>query len=515
MNKFLALDTHWLTIGELVRRAKGPMSVDVSDDCWALLARARAVVDDHAQRNVAVYGLTTGLGSNVSQRVEPINDGRLEEKIVLGRLVGIGEPLSPKICRAAFALRLFGLAKGAAGVSPSVIQVMIEMMNADILPAIPSFGSIGASDLGQCAAIAGCLLGHGKVWQKNKLEETSEALRRVGISIVKFQPKDALGIINSNAVTLAGIAHTTDELRRVLQIGVLAACTSFDAFGGNPTILRDDVHQLRQLPLTNEVASMYRELLKDSWIWEANSASAPQNALSYRTMVPSTASVLNAVETFVSLLEIDMNSATDNPAVLGDVSEMSSTPHFHTSALALAGDTLSIALTHWATASAHRTQKLISSTSSDLPRFLSPVGGTSVGFNALQKTLAALHAGIRFRAQPASCDALSISEGVEDIASQLPLVWEKLCEQVALLERLIAIEVLCAIQAMDLRKETRYGLGSKTLQGLVRSVIPPLTEDRALGIDVDTAVDLLARDASADLIGKLISDRWSDSILAR
>ena len=139
MNKFLALDTHWLTIGELVRRAKGPMSVDVSDDCWALLARARAVVDDHAQRNVAVYGLTTGLGSNVSQRVEPINDGRLEEKIVLGRLVGIGEPLSPKICRAAFALRLFGLAKGAAGVSPSVIQVMVEMMNADILPAIPSF----------------------------------------------------------------------------------------------------------------------------------------------------------------------------------------------------------------------------------------------------------------------------------------------------------------------------------------------------------------------------------------
>lgn len=515
MRSNLMIGRQPLTISEVVGFAHAGVRYDIADDQWAVMQRTRDVVDDHARRGVAVYGLTTGLGSNVSQRVVPSLDQSVEERVVLGRLTGIGEPLNVEICRSALLIRINGLTLGAAGVSPNVVQTLLEMMNADVIPAVPSYGSIGASDLGPCAAIAACAFGQGRTWVGGKLVDAAKALEDAGIQKVILRPKDALGLINSNAVTLARLAHLIDELRRVLQAGLVASASSFTAFGGNPSIFRHEMVVLRPLPSSVELARFYRFMLDGSWIWVAGDDRLPQNALSFRTLVPMSASVIESVRSITELCEIEINSIGDNPAVLPDSAEILSTPHFHTSALALAGDALSVALTHWATASAYRSQKLINPINNELPRFLSPVGGSSVGFNALQKTIAALHAGIRLRAQPASCDSLAISEGVEDIASQLPLVIDKFDEQVQLLENLVSIEALVACHANSLRSQRESGKAAKVMSAIVGSVIPPFINDRALGVDVERVVRVLREEPSQRSISDLVESGWAYSPLSR
>ena len=201
-------------------------------------------------------------------------------------------------------------------------------------------------------------------------------------------------------------------------------------------------------------------------------------------MAPLFGTARNALALAEGETEIELNGAADNPAVLIDTNEMLSTPNFHTPALALALDTLAIAHVHLATASAQRVLKLMNPQLSGLPKYLSPVGGASSGLLPLQKTVAALLAEIRLHAQPASLDALAVSEMVEDVAPQTPLAARKLATQVDLLKWLIAIEALVAAQAVDLRKPKHLGRVANMLHSAIRAVVSPLHEDRATGPDV-------------------------------
>ncbi|MCC7480463.1 MAG: aromatic amino acid lyase, partial [Hyphomicrobiales bacterium] len=209
-----------------------------------------------------------------------------------------------------------------------------------------------------------------------------------------------------------------------------------------------------------------------------------QDALSFRVVATLFGTARNALTQAEKETETEINGAADNPAVLLETDEMLSTPNFHTPALALALDTLAIAHVHLATASAQRILKLMNPQLSGLPKSLSPAGGASAGLLPLQKTVASLLAEIRLHAQPASLDAIAVSEMVEDVAPQTPLAARKLATQIDLLQWLIAIEALVAAQAVDLRKPKSLGRVATLLHDAIRSAVPPLSEDRATGTDV-------------------------------
>ena len=259
---------------------------------------------------------------------------------------------------------------------------------------------------------------------------------------------------------------------------------SGEGYGMNPSIFEARIHALRPAAGQEQAAAWFRAALEGSSLYASGAPRSIQDALSFRVVAPLFGTARNALAQAEKETEIELNGAADNPAVLLETNEMLSTPNFHTPALALALDTLAIAHVHLATASAQRILKLMNPQLSGLPKYLSPVGGASAGLLPLQKTVASLLAEIRLHAQPASLDAIAVSEMVEDVAPQTPLAARKLATQIDLLQWLIAIEALVAAQAVDLRKPKSLGRVAKMLHTAIRNSVPTLHEDRATGPDV-------------------------------
>ncbi len=252
-------------------------------------------------------------------------------------------------------------------------------------------------------------------------------------------------------------------------------------------------------------AALFRGLLAGSSLHDPGAARSIQDALSFRTLSQVYGPTLTSHDTAVAAVETEINAAADNPLVMAEDDLILSTANFHTPAIALAFDTMGIALCHLATASAYRTIKLMNAALSGLPKYLSPIGGASNGFNSLQKTASSLHGEIRLKAMPASLDALAVSETVEDHAPQTPLTIRKLDEQLVPFRLLVAIEALVAAQAVDLRKPPRLARSTQVLFDAIRGAgVPMLVEDRATGPDVDRVAALFETEDFRRLIEGLV-----------
>jgi histidine ammonia-lyase len=240
-------------------------------------------------------------------------------------------------------------------------------------------------------------------------------------------------------------------------------------------------------PALGQVAAAQRfeALLAGSSLYEPGAARSIQDALSFRCLSQVHGVASDALERAVAACELELNAAADNPLVIAADDEMLSTGNFHLLALALAGDTLAIALSSVAAMAVGRIVKLMQADLTQLPRFLSPIGGASAGFVSLQKTAVALYGEIRRHANPACLDQFAVSETVEDHSSQAPLVYAKLADQIAAFERLVALEMLVAAQAVDLRKPARLGAAAAPLHAAIRAAVPPLDADRECGVDVE------------------------------
>ena len=466
---------------ELVR---GAAPVAFSPAAQARIRRARAVVDRYAEGDAPIYGLNTGLGGNLAHRLGRDEMAAFQEQVIRGRCVGVGAALPEAVGRAALLARIVGVATGGPGLSPDVAALLVATFNAGIAPVIPARGSIGAGDLGLCAHLGAVVIGRGEAWIGGERLPGAAALARAGLRPAALAPKDGLGLINASAVSVGQGALALRELGGLLACAMATAALAFEGYDANPAIFDPRIAAARPAPGQDVAAACFRELLAGS----ENHGRAIQDALCFRTMAPVFGAALAAFDAAASILEAELNAAADNPLVLPDDGVMLATANFHTPALALAFDTLAMALVPLATGSAYRVAKLMTPALSGLPRYLSSVGGASVGLNALQKTAAALHAEIRLRATPASLDALPVSDSIEDHAPQTHLAVRKLAEQIEPLRLLVATEALAAAQAVDLRG-TRPGNG--TLLAAVRAVAPRLDDDREPGPDVDRVAEQL------------------------
>lgn len=499
----LHLNDRPLALAEFAAAARGPLEITLAPAVRERLGVARGIVDCHTAGDRPIYGLNTGLGANLRHRIGAGEMAAFQSQLLEGRRVGVGEPLPEEVARAALLARIVGAARGGAGLSTEVLDLMIAMAGRGLAPVIPSRGSIGAGDLVLGVEIGATLLGKGQIWVGGKPTPAARALAEAGLAPASLKPKDALALANHSAVTVALAGLAVDRARRLIDLAMAVAALSAEGYGANLSIFDPRLQELRPAAGQAAAAAWFRRAFEGSSLASGAAARSIQDPLSFRTMAPLFGAARAALATATGEIETELNGIADSPVVLVEAGEMLSTPNFHTPAMALALDTLSIADLHIAAASAQRIVKLMTPQLSDLPKYLSPVGGASAGMVPMQKTAAALLGEIRLYAQPASLDVMAVSDMVEDVAPQTPLAARKLASQLEALRLLIGIEAVVAAQAIDLRRPAAMGWAAGRIHRAVRSAVATLESDRAIGVDVAAALAQLETAALADQLATI------------
>ncbi|MDP9096746.1 MAG: aromatic amino acid lyase, partial [Pseudomonadota bacterium] len=332
-----------------------------------------------------VYGVTTGLGAAVDTP-RAAADSAVQRRIPLARAAGVGPRLPRDIVRATMLARLSRLAVGASGISVGMAQALAAMLDRGATPVVPSIGSIGEADLVPLAHIGALLAGDGQAEWNGALLPATEALARAGIPMPEWGLKDGLALVCSNAAAVGQAALLVSDTGRALNAGLAAAALSLEAFRGSLTPFDPRAVALRPTPFQAETAAALLDLLDGSDLATSGAARRLQDPLSFRALASVHAAALAATDNARSLVELELNTSDDNPAIIdGDALP---TANFDSTALALAIETLGQAILRVASASAGRVMRLMSPAVNDLPRFLAPPGQN--GFATVQKTVAAL-----------------------------------------------------------------------------------------------------------------------------
>jgi histidine ammonia-lyase len=480
----VVLGEHPLRIADLALVARRDARIELSPALRPKLDAARAILDEAAARGDKVYGLTTGLGAAADTPLKAGDDVAFEGRALRARMVGVGDPLSREETRALLVVRLAGLAKGASAISPSIPQAIADLLNAGVTPVVPSLGSVGAADLAPLAHAFAVLIGEGQAEFRGVIMPGAAALVQAGLAPAELGPKDALALINSNAASAGTGALAIADAETSLDASVAALALSLEAFRGNLGPFSAEAVALRPTPKLRDVSARLRSLLMGSELENPGAARRLQDPLCFRSGATILAALADAVAHARDAVELELDGASDNPAITA-AGTIVSTANFDVTHLALAFEALGVALAQAAGASFWRSVKLMNAAMSGLPRFLTPHPGSHSGFSAAQKTAASLEAEIRRLAQPAMLFSGPVADGVEDMASMAPRCVAKTAQALSLMSRLLALELAVAAQALDLRGEAIGAPALADIKAKVRAVIPPLDDDRATGPDIE------------------------------
>jgi histidine ammonia-lyase len=495
-----------VALGDVVRVARAAAPVALAAGARKRVTAARAIVDRLALSGTAIYGVNSALGANTGKPIAKDDLGAYQQRAVQARAVGVGARFATDVVRAMLFARASGMAVGGSGVSPAVLDAILAMLNAGVHPVVPGLGSIGAADLAPLSHLFLPLLGQGVAEYRGEVLPGGEALARAGLEPVALAAKDGLALISANAAAIGHAALVARDCADALDALNVAAALSCEGFRANVSPLDPRVQAAHPAPGQADIALRVRALLAGSSLWQPGAARRLQDPVSLRCITQVHGAALAALRSARDHVELELNSAAESPLVLGDPGEMLSNGNFHVAGLALAFDTLALALAQSAMLCVQRCQKLFSPGLSGLPLQLTTHGPEHSGFATIQKTLVSLYGAIRHLANPASLDGVPVSETVEDHASMAPLAVSKAGTLAGHLRMLAAIELLAAAQAVDLRGLARDALGAGTgpAHAAIRARVPMLDVDRPLGPDVETAcaaidagelplTDLLAR----------------------
>ena len=493
----ITLDGSVVTVDQLLAVARGGDAVAAGAAVHDRLRAAREVVDRLVASDTPIYGLNSGLGANAGQLLDPAQRTLYQARAIQARSVGIGITAPADRVRATLFARLAGLAAGGSGISASVFDALLAMLNADVRPVVPTTGSIGVADLPQMSHAMLVLLGEGHADFQGHRLPGAEALRRAGLAPAVLGPKDGLALISSNAYTVGSAALALADVRDAMHMLDRAAVLSMEGFRANLSPLRPEALAARPAPGIAESAGRLHALLAGSDLWREGAARRLQDPLSLRCVPQIHGAVLWAHSQATDHVEAELNGAGDSPLVRVGSGTLISTGNFHIPGLAIGMEALGLAMAQAASACVQRCLRLYSPSSSGLPLQLTRHGPAHSGFATLQKTLTALWNKVRHLANPACLDFFAISEGAEDHAPMAPLVVDKTAQIADALVSLAAIELLSAAQAVDLSGVDigKLGSGARRAYDNVRAHVPMLDEDRPLGPDVDLLRDrMLAGD---------------------
>ncbi len=499
------LDGASLTLDELARIAYQREPVALRPEAVAAVRRSRAVVDAHAARGTPTYGVNTGFGALADVTIPHDQLAELQLNLIRSHAAGVDAPLAVPAVRALMALRANVLAKGFSGIRLETLEALVGLLNAGVHPVVPSRGSVGASgDLAPLAHLALVLVGEGAVLVDTTSEvdvtdrttagstaEVAPVLARAGLKPVTLAAKEGLALINGTQASAAVLALAVLAADRLARTADIAAAMSVDALRGSFHPFEARLHAVRPVPGQVASAANLCRLGQDSAI-NASHANCGriQDAYALRCAPQVHGATREGLAFARRLVEIEANAATDNPMVFADPGDIVSGGNFHGAPIALAADTLAIAVAQLATISERRTDRLMSPAASELAAFLSPHAGLHSGLMLAQVTAAALVAEIKTLAHPAAVDTIPTSAGREDHVSMSMGAALKAARAVDLLTGVIAIEILAACQALDLLAPLATSPPLERVRQAVRRRVPTLGADRPPAPDI-TAVRAL------------------------
>lgn len=488
------LDGHSLTLDDLVAIAHDFVPVGIADAARERVRAARAVVDEFANRDEPTYGINTGFGDFAETRIPADSLAPLQVNLLRSHAAGVGESLPIPVVRATMALRANVLAKGFSGIRLETLELLLEMLNRRVHPVVPSRGSVGASgDLAPLAHLSLVLIGEGSAWHATVAEPGADALRRAGLSPVTLAAKEGIALINGTQASTALLGLALAEADRLARAADIAAALSIDGLRGSTRPFDPRIHEARGFAGQQASAANLNALMADS---EINASHANcgrvQDAYSMRCAAQVHGAAREALAFVRRVFEIEANAATDNPMVFDETREIVSGGNFHGAPVAIAADVVCLALPQLATISERRCERLVNPALSGLPAFLTRHGGLQSGLMMVQVTAAALTAELKTLAYPASVDTIPTSANREDHVSMSMSAGLKAARAVELARQVVACELLCACEAIDLLRPLTSSVPLMRVHDFIRARVPAVEHDRSLSPDLRVIAALIA-----------------------
>lgn len=508
MKKMIAITSKYrATIMDVAAVAKENVGIILGKDVCVRIKRSRNIVEEAVNSGKAVYGVTTGFGKLKNQFISKDKVEELQENLIRSHAVGIGEPYSQDETRAILFVRLLSLAQGYSGVRLDVLEKIIELLNKNIVPRVPSQGSVGCSgDLAPLSHISLVLLGRGEVFYKGKIVPTDRIFKKLKIEPIVLREKEGLALNNGTSVMTAIAALNLSRALNLAKTADIVGAITLETAMGTLTAFSDDIQKVRSHDGQKKVARNFQKLCEKSEIMESHKKCARiQDSYTLRCIPQVHGAARDAIEYCKEKIEIELNSATDNPLIFPESGEIKSGGNFHGEPIALAMDFLAIALSELGNISERRTFKLLTPELNEgLPPFL--IGSKEIGLNSglmiTQYVSASLVAENKVYAHPVSVDSIPTSANQEDHVSFGTIAANKCRKIIDNLENILAIELLCATQAAEFRKPLRLGRGSQIVFKEIRKNVKKLKEDRALYMDIEKIRNVIREKM---LITKLIN----------
>lgn len=481
-----------LTLDEVVAVCRNYKKVELSDFAVEKVLKSRKVVDDFVENEDVVYGITTGFGKFSDVTISKDESKTLQKNLIISHSVGAGKPFDSEVVRGIILLRINNLAKGYSGARLETIQTMIELLNRRVHPIIPEKGSLGASgDLAPLSHMVLPMIGLGKAEYEGEIMTGQEAMKKAGIPVIELTAKEGLALINGTQVMTALAALTVYDSLNIIKTADIAAALSFEAQNGIIDALDQRLHDIRPHKGQIDTARVLTELLTGSKMTTKQGEIRVQDAYSLRCVPQVHGASKDAINYVKEKVEIEINSVTDNPIIFPETNEGISGGNFHGQPMALSLDFLGIALSELANISERRIERLVNPTLSGLPAFLVEHGGLNSGFMIVQYSAAALVSENKILAHPASVDSIPSSANQEDHVSMGTIAARKAKEIMENVRRVLAMEIMCACQGIDLRGNKGLGAGTRPVYEEVRKVVPMLKEDRPIYEDINKCEELI------------------------
>jgi len=490
----LTLASGAVTIEAVVAVARYRSHVAISDEARTNIRRARAIVEKSMGDGLPHYGINTGFGSLSRARIPDQDLRSLQLNLLRSHAAGVGEPLPEEVVRAMLILLAASLCRGCSGVREIVVDSIVALLNSGVTPVVPSLGSVGASgDLAPLAHACLVLVGEGEATYKGVRTPAADALRAANLAPMALDAKEGLALINGTHLMAGRGCLVIADAERTFTAALQACAMSIDGARATDAFLDERAHAARNQPGQMNVASRLRALLQGSTIItsHAENDTRVQDPYSFRCSPQVLGAAWDCMRYVRGCVERELGGVTDNPLVLG--SDIVSAGNFHGMPMAIPFDALGIALSHVAGISERRVFWILSAIDkeSNLPAYLAPNPGLYSGMMIAQYTAAACCNEMIQLANPASVANISTSAGMEDYNSFGPRCVAKAARAVELLEYVVAIEFLCATEAIDRHRPFRSGPGVERAHESVRSCVKPLTSDRSSSPDIEAIVAMM------------------------
>jgi histidine ammonia-lyase len=508
----LSIDGESLTIGNVVDVARNGVKTKLASEALEKIKESRAVVETAIKEGRVAYGVNTGFGDLASISIDMKDLAKLQVNLVRSHSAGVGDPFPQEVVRAMMLLRANALAKGYSGVRTEVIQTLLDMLNAEVTPVVPQQGSVGSSgDLAPLAHMALVMIGEGEACYNGRRQSGREAMKGAGVAPLVLGAKEGVALINGTQPMTAVGALAVHDALKIIRNSIIASAMSLEALRGTRAAFDDRIQAVRPHEGQRDVARALLSVLQDSEINRSHAdCGKVQDAYSLRCVPQVLGASLDAVRYVQSVIETEINSATDNPLVFGADGIVLSGGNFHGQPIALAMDFLSIAVAEIANISERRVNRLVNPHLSGLPPFLTTDGGLESGLMIAQYTAAALVSENKSLAHPASVDSIPTSADQEDHVSMGTIAARKCRQILSNTKKVVAIEYMCAAQGLDLLAPLKPSVPLSAAHERIRRDVPKLEDDRQLSGDINSISAMIDSSEIVDAVESLTSPLLED-----